>query len=335
MSNNMIRFHRYTALWTILTLLLSVCAAPGQTPPPRHIRLTYTCYLTVVSAPAKQADVWIPVPVSDDRQTVTLTTTNLAGGKLTTEPKYGNRMYYRRVDLSRAKPTDTLAITLNYTVALTEKTVADAKQLLPLPAKPVSPAMQVYVAETRLIPFHGPIDSLKQAIQLPTAPIPAARKVYDYLIDNMVYNYKAPGAGIGDAVWACSSKTGDCSDYHSIFIGICRSSGIPADHVFGLPLRAKQGHATVKSWHCWAQYHVDGMGWATIDASEADKHPEQRDYLFGTLSADYLTISHGRDVNLSPRQQGPALNIFADPYVEIDGKPVADVKWIGTYDVEN
>ena len=71
----------------------------------------------------------------------------------------------------------------------------------------------------------------------------------------MVYNYKAPGAG--DVIWACTNKTGDCSDYHSIFIGVCRSSGIPADHIFGLPLKA--GKNETKDWHCWASFWVKGM----------------------------------------------------------------------------
>jgi len=29
----------------------------------------------------------------------------------------------------------------------------------------------------------------------------------------------------------------------------------------------------------------------------------------------------GRDVMLSPKQEGPALNYFVYPYVEVDGKP--------------
>jgi transglutaminase-like putative cysteine protease len=315
----------------LIAFFLVASIAHAETPPTRSVRLTYTCYLTDLPTSLKPANVWIPMPISDEHQSVTLTTTDLDHGRITTEAKYGNRMYYRQLDLSRVKPTDTLRITLNYTATITERVVPEAKQLAPLPGKPVGPDMQVYLAPTRLIPLGGPIDSLRRVMNLPAQPILAARKLYDYLIDNMVYNYKAPGAGIGDVVWACSSKTGDCSDYHSVFIGVCRASGIPADHVFGIPFR-KPGKGTVKSWHCWARYFVDGPGWATIDASEADKHPEQRDYLFGTLSNVYLTIGHGRDVNLMPQQRGPALNIFADPYVEIDGKPFAGVKWTGDYE---
>jgi transglutaminase-like putative cysteine protease len=313
----------------LVFLLAPACSGQAQIPAPRQIQLNYRCLLTGLSAADGQVDVWIPVPISDDRQMVTLTTTNLAGGQLNTESKYGNRIYYRRMDLSRVKPTDTLSVQLDYTVSIREKSISEAKKLAPLPKTPVGPDMQVYLAENRLIPLKGPIATLKQNMQLPEAPILAARKAYDYLIDTMVYNYKAPGAGKGDAVWACDSKTGDCSDYHSLFIGVCRASGIPADHVFGLPLRAKEGIA--KGYHCWARYYVEGPGWITIDASEADKHPEQRDYLFGTLSDAYLIVAHGRDVNLLPKQQGLPLNNFGTPYAEVNGKPVEGVQVMVTY----
>ena len=179
--------------------------------------------------------------------------------------------------------------------------------------------------------MKGPIIELRDAMQLPAQPIAAAKKIYESLITSMVYNYQAPGAGIGDALWACDSKTGDCSDYHSVFIGVCRSAGIPADHEFGIPLRPARANYPIKDWHCWAKFWVQGPGWITVDASEADKHPELKEYLFGTLSSDYLTISHGRDVDLMPKQKGASLNIFADPYSEIDGKPFSGIKWVGSF----
>jgi hypothetical protein len=194
--------------------------------------------------------------------------------------------------------------------------------------------MGVYLNAARLIPLDGPIADLRQKLVLSAEPIRAARQIYDYLVTNMVYNYQAPGAGHGDAVWACNSRTGDCSDYHSVFIGVCRSAGIPADHVFGIPLRANGGKGAATDWHCWGRFWANGPGWITIDASEASKHPELRDYNFGTLSNVYLTLSHGRDVILEPAQRGLPLNIFADPYVEVDGIAYGGVKWVVDFQEE-
>jgi transglutaminase-like putative cysteine protease len=121
----------------------------------------------------------------------------------------------------------------------------------------------------------------------------------------------------------------------AIFIGVCRSAGIPADHVFGIPLPATDSKGETAHWHCWARFWADGPGWITIDASEASKHPGLRDYNFGTLSNLYLTLSHGRDVILNPAQQGPPLNIFAEPYVEVDGSAFPEVKWVVGFQEEH
>jgi transglutaminase-like putative cysteine protease len=297
-------------------------------PVERAISVTYTCYLTGLPKDGKVLSIWIPVPQTDERQAVEITSADLLSGKFTREEKYGNKMYYRRVNISSIPVNDTFRITLTYTVKINEKKVAEAQQLSPLP-KTIPKNMKVYLSGNRLIPLEGTVANLTKQLDLPAQPIPAARQVYDYLINTMVYNYKAPGAGRGDVIWACTNKTGDCSDYHSIFIGVCRSSGIPADHTFGLPLKA--GKNETKDWHCWASFWVKGPGWITIDASEAAKHPELRDYNFGTLSNTYLTLTHGRDVILSPSQKGEPLNIFADPYAEIDGKIFEGVKWVVNY----
>lgn len=296
----------------------------------RSLNVTYTCYLTNLPATKKPANCWIPVPVSNERQIVDIVQADLAAGKITTEKKYGNSMYYRSLNLSSIKTADTIFITLKYKVRLSEKAIAEAAALSPLPKTAAMPAMEIYLSENRLIPLKGAVTDLTNQLNLPAEPIPAARKLYDYLIDTMVYNYKAPGAGRGDVIWACTNKTGDCSDYNAIFIGVSRASGIPADHVFGIPL--KKGKNETRDWHCWARFWVKGPGWITIDASEAAKHPELLNYNFGTLSNTYLTLTHGRDVMLEPAQKSGPLNIFADPYLEIDGKKFDDIKWVVNYE---
>jgi hypothetical protein len=39
-----------------------------------------------------------------------------------------------------------------------------------------------------------------------------------------------------------------------------------------------------------------------------------------------VTLSTGRDITLEPKQDGPPLNYFLNPYAEADGKPVKTEK---------
>ena len=57
-----------------------------------------------------------------------------------------------------------------------------------------------------------------------------------------------------------------------------------------------------------------------MDASEAWKHPEKKEAYFGNFDTNKFVISVGRDIELVPRQDGAAVNIFFYPHVEVDGK---------------
>jgi hypothetical protein len=108
-----------------------------------------------------------------------------------------------------------------------------------------------------------------------------ARAIYDYVIANMTYDKSGEGWGLGDAIYACNDKKGNCTDFHSLFIAIARSRGIPARFTIGFPLGAPTT-GKIPGYHCWAEFYSGGQ-WVPVDASEAWKHPQLRPY--------YLAIS--------------------------------------------
>ncbi len=152
-----------------------------------------------------------------------------------------------------------------------------------------------------------------------------ARAIFDYVVNTMTYAKSGTGWGNGDIYWACDARTGNCTDFHALFIGLTRAVGIPATFEIGFPLPADRTSGQIEGYHCWAQFYLEGVGWVPVDTSEANKHPEQREYFFGAHDAHRVLFSRGRDITLQPPQQGPPLNYFIYPYVEIDGAPFADV----------
>ena len=300
----------------------------------RHVILTYAATIDPIPANAKQIDLWLPVAQDTDGQTVSSVKVNYPeGGSIGVEEKYGNKIWHKRFeapfddDLHEGK----LGAEIVFDIQRTEITVAEAKSLAKNPK--VATKLAAYLGEDKLIPISTePIKTIAGDLKLESdPPIVAAHKVYDWLLDTFTYNYKAPGAGIGDVRWACDSKTGDCSDYASMFIAVMRNQGIPADHEFGFPIRSKASEGRIPFFHCWPRFYVEGVGWIPLDISEADKHPDLREYNFGSQSADLLKFTHGRDVTLVPKQAGPPLNKFIHPYVEIDGAPMEKVPHVVTF----
>ena len=151
----------------------------------------------------------------------------------------------------------------------------------------------------------------------------------------MRYSKEGTGWGHGDAVWACASGYGNCSDFHSLFISLARSQKIPARFEIGFPLPPQHGAGEVPGYHCWAKFHPAGDGWVPVDISEANKNPNLKDYYFGNLSENRLMFSAGRDLDLVPKQNGPPLNFFIYPYVEVDDKPYAADQVAGKFSYQD
>jgi transglutaminase-like putative cysteine protease len=135
----------------------------------------------------------------------------------------------------------------------------------------------------------------------------------------MKYSKEGKGWGQGDAVWACDSRFGNCTDFHSLFISMARGNKVPAKFEMGFSVPEKHGRGPVGGYHCWAWF-LSKQGWIPVDISEANRHPDQTEYYFGNLTEDRVQFTTGRDITLAPPQAGGPLNYFIYPYAEVDGR---------------
>jgi transglutaminase-like putative cysteine protease len=188
---------------------------------------------------------------------------------------------------------------------------------------PSAAELERSLAPDRLVPTDGLIAQLAaQETRGLTDPLDKARAVYRYVVSTMKYDKSGQGWGRGDAIYACNIRKGNCTDFHALFIGMMRASGVPARFEIGFPLPADQPAGEIPGYHCWAQFYVDGLGWIPVDASEAWKNPAQRDYFFGAHDVNRVLFSRGRDIRFNPAQDAEPLNYFIYPYAELDGQPL-------------
>jgi transglutaminase-like putative cysteine protease len=300
-------------------------AAPSDkqkfSPPSRKFRFTYTFTVKDIPAGTKMVRVWVPVAHSDEHQSIRLVTVKAPVQTCMTEDaEYGNHILYAEIN-NPVQPTADFS--LEYEVTRREFSRGDATQLEAKDTKPgVVPAtMERYLAPDKLIPTDGKIKEL--AIQVTgsqSGTVAKAKAAYDYLFSTMKYDKTGTGWGRGDAVWACDAKHGNCTDFHSPFIGMMRADDIPARFDIGFPIPDNKDKGDVAGYHCWAEFFARNTGWVPVDISEAWKAKEKADYFFGSIDANRVQFSTGRDITLSPKQDGAALNYFVYPYVEVDGK---------------
>jgi hypothetical protein len=304
-----------------LSALMFTAFVSAQTT--RHLTFHYAFTVKNVPAAAKLR-VWIPAAHSDDFQEVRIVSaTGDLPLKKTHESKYGNEMYY--AEASKAKQAE-FHFEVVYDVVRHERLTMHIYAPHLEDVKLGEKERKQYLAPDALVPVTGlPAELALKATEDKTTPLEKARAIYDYVFTTMRYDKTGTGWGRGDVLYACDAKKGNCTDFHSLFIAMARSQGIPARFEIGFPLPPDQHSAEIAGYHCWADFFDPTHGWIPVDISEAWKHQEKRDYFFGAHDANRVQFTMGRDLELNPKQNGKPLNYFVYPYVEVGGKEYPNV----------
>ena len=195
-----------------------------------------------------------------------------------------------------------------------------------------------------------------------TNPILAARKLYDWTMQNIDYWVKDPdhlkASPVGSTEYCLGKKTGNCTDFHSLFASLAISSGIPARMIYGSLLKPTlNGMAIDGSYHCWIEFYAPRVGWIPLDASLANIYGKEFDltdknknlvelttatgyhgydrskidYYFGNIDERRVVWSMGRDLMMQPAQEDGPVNSLPKAYVEVDGKSSSDFTRTFTY----
>jgi len=297
-------------------------------PVSRTFSFTYEVRVPVTKDPHGHMLLWLPLPQQDAYQQIEdLRIESSVDHTAGHDPEYGNP--YALFQPS----SDQLAAGFAVKVSFVAIRLEHKASLASSPAKngavnPASdPSLERYLQPDKLVPLNGVIAELaKEHTAGETTDLAKAQSIYNYVVSTMHYDKSGEGWGRGDAVWACNSKRGNCTDFHSLLIGMLRSSNIPARFEIGFPLPESKTEADIPGYHCWAEFYLQGTGWVPVDASEASKNPAKREYFFGAHDANRVLFTYGRDIRLSPLQQGDPLNYFIYPYAELDGKPFSGLQ---------
>jgi transglutaminase-like putative cysteine protease len=296
----------------VAVALLALAFTPEKS---KTFDATYTGVISGLPQGVGEVKVWIPLPVSRGAQTVSEVVID-SPYKWTRykDAEYGNEYAFATI---RNPPAGDLAVRVNFKATRREESIA-----APFETAASKAEIDRALRADKLVTLSPRVRKLADEITAgKSAPLDQAHAIYDYLVSNMTYDKTVPGWGHGDTERACDIKKGNCTDFHSLFLSLARSKGIPARFVIGFPLTAKDGQ--VKGYHCWAEFYVNGKGWIPVDASDASKTADAnvRQYLFGNLDPDRVQFTVGRDLVLTPKTAEP-LNFFIYPHAEVAGAEV-------------
>lgn len=266
----------------------------------------YAATLPIISSLAK---VWLPIAQSDDFQEVVLVSSSFLGQQKSLKDKeFGNQV----IQLTVGPEDSGKDILLTYQVSRKEKTPYEAGK---------EEDVQKYLKPNLLLPVGGRFEEIaKEAIRGKErdGTLVHARALYDYIIDNMRY-MKFGTYGTGSADLACDSKTGNCTEFHSFFISLARSIGIPARFAIGASIPSERNDGGIDGYHCWAEFYADGKWWP-VDISEGNKYTALATYYFGRHPANRIELSRGRDITLDDMPTTGPINFLVYPIIEEKGE---------------
>jgi transglutaminase-like putative cysteine protease len=271
---------------------------------------SFEFYYRVVLPEIKgQAKMWIPIATTNNFQSVEVTSMSVpVEYKLIKDKVFNNTILYLEPGALQSQKT----IEIAYKVNRIERGPMEEK----------GPVDDRYLAENRLMPVGGRFTQVANEATRgrDVNALMKARALYDYIIDNMRY-MKYGNYGKGDANYACDVRTGNCSEFHSFFISLARSSGIPARFAIGASIPSERNEGGIDGYHCWAEFYAEGKWWP-IDISEANKYTALATYYFGHHPANRIEFSQGRDLVVEPGPASGPINFLAYPLLEINGKEV-------------
>jgi transglutaminase-like putative cysteine protease len=304
----------------LFTACLLVAAEPAHQ---RDFTFEYNATVKDIPAGTQKLELWIPVPHDDPYQRILDVHVDTPYPHQILTGDQGNRLLHLTIEQPKES---SVPVTLTFHAVRLERI-----QPIVLVKNAVAhdDDLSRWLKPDRLVPIDGQIRTwareVVDAVHAQT-DLEMARAIYNHVVSTVKYDKTGKGWGRGDIYYACDARRGNCTDFHAIFIGYARTMGIPARFAIGFPLPAERGAGKIAGYHCWAEFYAKGIGWIPVDASEAAKNPAKREYFFGAHDENRVELSKGRDVVLTPKQQGDPLNYFVYPYVEIDGKPYANLE---------
>src|SRR5205814_8248630 len=288
---------------------------------------------------------WLPMPLLADTDWQRAANSTWTGNAGRIEPMRVGRYSVPLLYAEWSPGQDAPFVELTSRFATRDRAVDVSR---PRRAKLSSAEVALYTAPTEMIPCDGLVreTALVKVARGARTDLEKGRAIYEWIVQNTLRDPKTRGCGTGNikAMLERGNLGGKCADLNGLFVGFCRSLGIPARDVYGTRVAGSAfGYKSLgasssvisKAQHCRAEFFAEGIGWVPVDPADVRKvileEPPgnlalqdakveaAHKRLFGSWEMNWVAWNVGQDVEL-PNSQGPKLPFFMYPNGESGGE---------------
>ncbi|MEY8875878.1 MAG: transglutaminase family protein [Leptothrix sp. (in: b-proteobacteria)] len=311
-----------------------------QPSPWRTFELTTTVTVAEVKG---RTQLWLPVPDVDTEFQHPLDnrwTGNASRAAIVRDAKAGVRLLHAEFEADVAAPTLSLVSTLQTRNRTTDWSQSRA-------ASEDTALLKANLAPTELLPVDGIVrQTALEATRGAATDVDKARALYQWVVENAHREPKTRGCGTGDikTMLETGNLGGKCADLNAVFVGLCRSVGLPARDLYGIRLAPSAfgykelggNPANLKgAQHCRAEVFLAGHGWVAMDPADVlkvmrqetpdwikdSRHPVAAPVakaLFGSWEGNWLAWNTGHDLVLPGTRAKTTLPFLMYPNGEND-----------------
>lgn len=229
-------------------------------------------------------------------------------------------------------------------VEVTSRVRTQSRVLAARPVPEDASTLRHALAPTRLLPTDGIVrETARQATRGAHTDEAKVRALYDWVVANAWREPQVKGCGEGDirTMLETGNLGGKCADLNALFVGLCRSVGVPARDVYGIRLAPSAfGYQQLGgnpanltgAQHCRAEVYLQARGWMAMDPADVAKVMRQEkpewirrtDHpliapvyagLYGAWEGNWMAYNTAHDVRL-PASRGEALGFVMYPMAE-------------------
>ncbi len=293
-----------------------------------------------LAEPVGASRIWLPVPSidSDWQRSLGSTYTSNGHARMVSDGVEGARMLHAEF-AAGVKPV------IELTSRVQTRSRADLAGTRPF-REAEAATLRHHTRATALLPTDGIVrETARAATRGAKTDLDKARAIYDWVVANAWREPQVRGCGEGDikTMLETGNLGGKCADINALFVGLCRSVGLPARDVYGIRLAPSAfGYKELSgkpaslqaAQHCRAEVYLQAHGWVAMDPADVAKVMRQEtaewlkrtdhpvvapvyQHLFGGWEGNWLGWNTAHDLQLPGAKEG-LLHFLMYPVAETD-----------------
>lgn len=328
----------FPATWSSVAVAQTAAARPRFDPRPgdwRTFDLTVDIQLPEAFGPTR---VWVPLPSvrSAWQEPLDHRFSSNGSARVVADGQQGVRMLQVSFDGKVQDPR----------VQVTSRVRTQSRAPGSAPGREDAATLREALRATRLLPTDGIVrETALRATRGARSDEARARALYDWVVANAWREPEVRGCGEGDirTMLETGNLGGKCADINALFVGLCRSVGVPARDLYGIRVApsafgyqqlGSKSEQLTGAQHCRAEVYLQAHGWTAMDPADVAKVMRQetpqwiksvQDPLIAPVNAglngawegNWVAYNSAHDVKL-PGSRGDARGFLMYPMAEDD-----------------